>query len=101
MDPTIEQLTAKLKAAEALLTRAELLSGVAHHAVDAMHEATNPLEVLVNLHYLTRHTYEDPAKVVEYMELAEAQTRRLLEITSRVIRLYKAATEDDPKPFVM
>jgi hypothetical protein len=95
LDDTLEVLSAKLKASEAALYRAELLAAVAHHAAHAMHDASNPLEVLTNLHYLTRHTRDDPAKVLEYMELAEVQARRLLEITSRVVRLHKAAMEDD------
>ena len=101
MDTSIEQLSAKLKATEASLSRAELLAAVAHHAASAMHDANNPLEVLTNVHYLTRHTRDDPAKVLEYMELAEAQALRLLEIVSHVIRLHKAATDDGVKPFVM
>lgn len=101
LDSSIEELSAKLKAAEASLSRAELLAAVAHHAARAMHEASNPLEVLTNVHYLTRHTRDDPAKVVEYIEVAEDQARRLLEIISRVIRLHQAATEDDPRPFLM
>jgi hypothetical protein len=98
---TVEELSAKLAATEAALIHAELMASVAHRAAEAMHEAHNPLEILTNLHYLTNHTREDPQKVMEYMELAEEQARRLLEIITRVVRLHKAATEDRPKKFVM
>jgi hypothetical protein len=101
LDTSIEQLSAKLKATEASLSRAELLAAVANHAASAMHDASNPLEVLTNIHYLTRHTRDDPAKVLEYMEVAEDQAHRLLEITRRVIRLHRAAMEEDKTPLVM
>jgi hypothetical protein len=93
---TNEELSAQLRDAQRALYRCQLFAAVAHDARDAMHEASGPLEVLANLHYLTRHTNHDPAKVIEYMAEAEAQSLRLLEIVRRVVRAHNAAiTEAD------
>jgi cob(I)alamin adenosyltransferase len=102
--PTIEELSARLEAAHDALRKSERLASVAHHAADAMEEASNPLETLSNLHYLIRHTSDNPEKVLEYLEEAETQALRLLEINTRILRLHREAMADGEgtsKEFVM
>ena len=77
---------------------------VSEHAADAMHEASNPLETLVNLHYLIRHTRHDPEQVLAYLEQAETQTLRLMEIKTSILRAHLEAmneTKEESGKFVM
>jgi C4-dicarboxylate-specific signal transduction histidine kinase len=90
--PTNEDLAAQLKAIQDALLKSERIAAVAHHAAAAMHEASDPLEIITNLHYLIRHTRHDPEKILEYLEEAETQTVRLLEINGRILRLHREAT---------
>jgi hypothetical protein len=84
MNSPIEELSARLKITEAALLRAET----------AMCDVTNPLDAIVNLAFLTRHTSEDPAKVREYMELTEGQARRLFEIATRALQHHKTPIQE-------
>jgi hypothetical protein len=43
---------------------------------DASHELRNSLEALVNVLYLIRIDRKDPARVLEWVEMAEIQTKR-------------------------
>jgi hypothetical protein len=104
MTPTIEELSDQLRAAQLELHRSERLATVAHDAAEGMHEASNPLEVLVNLHYLIQHTRHDPEQVLAYLEQAETQAIRLREIHTRILRAYLEAMKEPDKesgPFVM
>jgi hypothetical protein len=44
---------------------------------EALQELGNALEALVNVLYLIRLDRRDPARVLEWVELAEIQTRRM------------------------
>jgi hypothetical protein len=102
--PTIEELAAQLEAAQIALHKSERLAAVAHHAADIMHDAANSLEVITNLHYLIRHTCTDPEQVLAYLEQAEIQAVRLLEINRRILVAHREAMKDvdgAPGKFVM
>jgi hypothetical protein len=43
-------------------------------------EIHRPIEILINLVYLTKHEPDNPAKVVEYMAMAETELTRLADI---------------------
>ena len=43
-----------------------------------------PIEILTNLIYLTRHEPDNPAKVVEYMGMAETELGRLADFARRL-----------------
>jgi hypothetical protein len=88
-----EQLSADLKATRDALDKAERLVSVAHGVAEAILEAATPLEVLTYLHYLTKNSADDPRKVVEYMDEAETQALRLLEIHRRIIRTHGETIE--------
>jgi hypothetical protein len=92
--PTAEELSLQLGATQDALRKSERIAAVAHHAADGIHEAGDSLEVITNLHYLIRHTCDDPAKVLEYLEEAETQALRLLEINTRILRLHREAMAD-------
>jgi hypothetical protein len=102
--PSIDELSAQLKAAQFSVRQSERLVSVAHHAAESMHEASNPLEIIANVHYLIRHSHNDPELVLAYLKLAETQAARLLEIHTRVIELHRQAmkeTDEASDRFVM
>ena len=47
---------------------------------ETLQELGNALEALVNVLYLIRLDRRDPARVLEWVEMAEIQTRRMEEI---------------------
>jgi len=59
-----------------------------------MHEASGPLEILSDLHYLIRLSCDDAKEVVKYLEEAENQVVRLVQIATRLNRAYMVATKD-------
>jgi C4-dicarboxylate-specific signal transduction histidine kinase len=75
-DARIEELCARLKAAEEALLRSERLAVASRYAGAIMHEVNNPLEALTNLVYLTKHEPADPDRVQKNMEIAESQLLR-------------------------
>ena len=50
---------------------------------DVIREMSNPIAILVNLLYLIKHNRDDPSTVLRYSEMADTQTRCLLEIIRR------------------
>lgn len=92
--PTIEELSAALNAAREALRKAEELASVSHYAAQAIEDTSIPLEVLACLHYLVLHAPEDPRQIIEWMELAEEQTLRLLEINGQILRMYRQAVAE-------
>lgn len=54
-----------------------------------MHEVNNPLEALSNLVYLTKLDANQPANVLKNMHIAEAQLKRLGEITRQTLSFYR------------
>lgn len=96
MKPTskIEELSAELIATKIALRQTNRIAAVAHYAVDAAHEAADSLEILTNLHYLIRTSSGEPQKVLEYLEAAETQSLRLLEINGRILGAHRHAMAD-------
>ena len=72
-EATIAELSSRLEKAEAALQRSQHLVVASRYAGAIMHEVNNPLESLINLVYLTKHTAQDAASVVANMEIAESQ----------------------------
>jgi len=89
----IEELTAKLKAAEAALLKCERLEVANRFAGAVIHEINNPLEALSNLVFLTKIQPDVPQEVVKLMETAEEQLRRLGDITRKTLGFFKDQTE--------
>ena len=82
----------QLKMAEEALLRSEKLAMASRYAGAIMHEINNPLEALTNLIFLTKMISPDK-KVQENMEIAEAQIKRLGEITRKSLDFYKDEQE--------
>jgi signal transduction histidine kinase len=92
-DATIDELSARLRAAEDALLRSERLAVASRYAGAIMHEVNNPLEALTNLVYITKNEPADPDRVQRNMEIAESQLLRLGEITRKTLSFYREQTE--------
>ena len=92
-DARIDELSARLRAAEEALLRSERLAVASRYAGAIMHEVNNPLEALTNLVYITKHEPADPDRVQRNMEIAESQLLRLGEITRKTLSFYREQTE--------
>jgi signal transduction histidine kinase len=89
----MEELSARLRAAEDALQRCERLAVASRYAGAIMHEVNNPLEALTNLVYLTKNDSANPDRVRRNMEIAESQLRRLGEIACKTLSFYREQTE--------
>ena len=92
-DARIEELSARLRAAEDALQRSERLAVASRYAGAIMHEVNNPLEALTNLVYLTKNDPAGPERVRRNMEIAESQLFRLGEIARKTLSFYREQTE--------
>jgi signal transduction histidine kinase len=92
-DARIDELSARLRAAEDALLRSERLAVASRYAGAIMHEVNNPLEALTNLVYITKNEPDDPDRVQRNMEIAEGQLLRLGEITRKTLSFYREQTE--------
>jgi hypothetical protein len=57
-------------------------------------EMANPTEIIINLLYLIRHKYRDPQAILQYLDMADSQARRLMEIAQRESSFRKELLSD-------
>jgi signal transduction histidine kinase len=76
------------KQMEAEFRQKEKLTAVGQIASTIAHEINNPLESVTNLLYLARISTVEP-QVVEYLESADIELRRVAAITSQTLRFHK------------
>ena len=76
---------------EAALRESEKLAAVGRLASSIAHEINNPLEAVMNLLYLARHS-EDLPDAKDYLDTAEQELKRVSLITSQSLRFYKQST---------
>jgi signal transduction histidine kinase len=89
----LDELSARLRAAEDALLRSERLAVASRYAGAVMHEVNNPLEALTNLVYMTKNEPANPDRVQRNMEIAEGQLLRLGEITRKTLSFYREQPE--------
>jgi signal transduction histidine kinase len=85
----ISKLQDRLADVERSLERSQQLATAGQFAVEIMHEINNPLDALANLTYLARVEADDPDKVREYMQLAEAQLVAVTGIAKQTLSFSK------------
>jgi PAS domain S-box-containing protein len=80
------------KLAELALMQSEKLAAVGRLASSIAHEINNPLEAVTNLLYLARTTQDDAPAVQTYVLAAEAELKRVAQITNQTLRFHKQST---------
>lgn len=87
----IRDVSERVRAEEAL-RRTEKLAATGRFAASIAHEINNPLEGLTNLLYLLRKFCGLAPPALEYVEMAEHETRRVAEIAQKTLRFYRQST---------
>jgi signal transduction histidine kinase len=80
------------KLAEEALRRAEKMAATGRLSASIAHEINNPLEAITNLLYLAKQSAVVP-EVHEYLNLADAEVKRVSYIARRTLGFYKDGTE--------
>jgi PAS domain S-box-containing protein len=81
-------ITDRKRAEEALL-RAEKLASAGRMAATVAHEINNPLEALTNLLFLVNSLNELPPSARQYLEVADAELKRIAHITRQSLGFYR------------
>jgi PAS domain S-box-containing protein len=87
----VRDITDRKQAEEALL-RSEKLASVGRMAASIAHEINNPLEAVTNALYLARTNADDPAFVVQYLEMADDELKRIAHITRQTLGFYRESS---------
>jgi len=85
------EIIARKKAEEALV-RSEKLASVGRMAAVLAHEINNPLEAVGNILFLAQSTEGLPDSAREYLEMADAELKRIAHITRQTLGFYREAT---------
>jgi PAS domain S-box-containing protein len=87
----VRDVSERVRSEEAL-RRTEKLAATGRLAASIAHEINNPLEGLTNLLYLLRVYSGLSGQALEYVQLAEHQTKRISEIAQKTLRFYRQST---------
>jgi signal transduction histidine kinase/HAMP domain-containing protein len=77
---------------EEALRKTEKLAATGRLAASLAHEINNPLEGLTNLLYLLRNFSGLAGPALDYVHMAEHQTRRIADIAQKTLRFYRQST---------
>jgi signal transduction histidine kinase/HAMP domain-containing protein len=80
------------KRSEEALRKTEKLAATGRLAASIAHEINNPLEAITNLLFLLRNFCQLQGLALEYVSMAEHETRRISEITQQTLRFYRQST---------
>lgn len=78
--------------AEETLRRTEKLAATGRLAASIAHEINNPLEAITNLLFLLRNFSGVGEPALQYIAMAEHETRRITEIAQQTLRFYRQST---------
>ena len=78
-----------LKQTEQALLRSEKLASVGRMAATIAHEINNPLGAVTNLLFLARAMTEVPDSARQYLEIADAELKRIAHITRQSLGFYR------------
>ncbi|UWZ86875.1 sensor histidine kinase [Occallatibacter riparius] len=87
----IRDVSERVRSEEAL-RKTEKLAATGRLAASIAHEINNPLEGLTNLLYLLRTFSGLSGPALDYVHMAEHQTRRIAEIAQKTLRFYRQST---------
>jgi PAS domain S-box-containing protein len=78
--------------AEEALRRTEKIAAAGRLAATVAHEVNNPLESIINLIYISKHTPGLPAEVAQHLTAAESELSRLAQIVRQTLGFYREST---------
>src|SRR6266702_1603006 len=79
--------------AEETLRKTEKLAAAGRLAATVAHEINNPLESIVNLVYLCRHTPGLPDEAAGFLETADAELSRIAQIVRQTLGFYRESVD--------
>jgi signal transduction histidine kinase len=80
------------KLAEAALLRSEMLASAGRMAASIAHEINNPLEAIMNTHYLMRSVPNVPVAALAYLDIADGELMRIAHITRQSLGFYRESS---------
>lgn len=87
----VRDVSERMRAEEAL-RRTEKLAATGRLAASIAHEINNPLEALTNILFLLRNFSDLSPAALQYLGMAEHETRRITEIAQQTLRFYRQST---------
>lgn len=85
------EIVARIKAEDALIN-SEKLASVGRMAAVLAHEINNPLEAVTNVLFLAQTTDGLPDAARQYLQLADAELKRIAHITRQTLGFYREST---------
>jgi PAS domain S-box-containing protein len=85
---TVMDITERKRTAQALV-RSEKLASVGRMATTIAHEINNPLAAVTNTLFLVRGLAELPESARQYLDIADAELRRVAHITRQTLGFYR------------
>jgi PAS domain S-box-containing protein len=85
-----------LKQSEQALLRSEKLASVGRMAAAIAHEINNPLGAVTNLLYLAKDAKDLPESSREYLEMADAELKRIAHIARQSLGFYRESSAPAP-----
>jgi two-component system, NtrC family, sensor kinase len=86
-----EEIIARKRAEEALIN-SEKLASVGRMAAVLAHEINNPLEAVTNVLYLAQTTRGLPDAARQYLQMADAELKRIAHITRQTLGFYRESS---------
>lgn len=86
-------LEQRLLQVEKALEKCERMALASRFAGAIMHEVNNPLEAITNLVFLTKMQKDNPANVIQNMEIIEQQLATLSQVTRQALAFHRTQNE--------
>ncbi len=88
---TASDVTERKRTEDALL-RSEKLATLGRLAATIAHEINNPLEAVTNTLYLARVNAGDPGSVLQFLDMADDELKRIAHITRQTLGFYRESS---------
>jgi two-component system NtrC family sensor kinase len=79
----------ELERSQAQLVQAEKMAAIGRLAASIAHEINNPLQAIHNSLHLSLHKSLEDDKRLQYVDMAQAEVQRLIEIVQRMLDFYR------------
>jgi len=85
----LADFTEELERSQAQLVQAEKMAAIGRLAASIAHEINNPLQAIHNSLHLSLHNGLSNDKRLQYLNMAQAEVQRLIEIVQRMLDFYR------------